>query len=323
MIADQEEMDARLRSLIPRSRGQVARAIGFVLANTEVIPVQSMRELARRAGVPPVTLVRLAQKLGFDGYEGFRKVYADAYVSGRNSEIAGRLISLQSREGLLGFAAKFAASELAMQQRTLEGLSEAQLAAASDELASAERIFVIGRRPCFAVSYLFAYSLRKAKPATQLMDIGGGLNVELDGIARKDLLVGFSFHPYSRVTFGLAQTAREQGARIMAITDSADSPIARIADHVFITSVHGYAFPDSMSGALLLTNVLVGLTVAKLGEKAMDRIRWNEQQIKRSGEYNLELPTGEVSGINAKEQRIRQRKQRKTRLPGEDGTPAG
>lgn len=62
-------------------------------------------------------------------------------------------------------------------------------------LGSAERIFVIGRRPFFAAAYSFAYSLRKAKPNTHLLDAGGGMALELDGLTNKDVFIGFTSHP--------------------------------------------------------------------------------------------------------------------------------
>jgi DNA-binding MurR/RpiR family transcriptional regulator len=281
------DIDNRLRHLMPSARGPLAAAIRFLLAHREEVPVRSMRELAKRAGVAPVTLVRLAQKLGFQGFDDFREVYVEAFISGqsRNRGQAAQLMSLAQTEGALGFAAKFAAGEDKVQRETIAQLGEKQLDAAVQALADADQVFVIGRRNFFAAAYSFAYALRKAKPRTALLDTGGGFSLELDDVGARDVLVGFTAHPYSRITLGAARAARSQGASIIAVTDSENAPISKLADHVFVTLNRSYAFPDSIAGAQLVGNILVGLTVSKLGSQVLERIQRNESQIGDSGEY--------------------------------------
>ena len=73
------------------SAGAAARAaagLAAVLASPEgsvqrhdEIAVRSMRELAKEADVAPVTFVRIAQRLGFDGFEEFRSAYVDTLMA--------------------------------------------------------------------------------------------------------------------------------------------------------------------------------------------------------------------------------------------------
>src|ERR1700684_830891 len=46
------------------------------------VALLSMREQARQAGVQPATMTRLAKRLGMDGYEGVRELYAAAVRDG-------------------------------------------------------------------------------------------------------------------------------------------------------------------------------------------------------------------------------------------------
>lgn len=286
MSRDLKELETELRGLLPSMRGHAARAVRFILARNDEIAVRSMRELAKEADVAPVTFVRIAQRLGFDGFEEFRSAYVDTLMAraGRNRGQAARVMSLAQQEGSLGFAAKCMEAEFEIQRQTLANLSERQLNAAVKDIVAAERIFVAGRRSLFGVAMSVAYSLRKVKPGTHLLDVGGGLNVELDGLGPRDVFIGFSTHPYSRVTLQLTESARAQNARVIAVTDSADSPIGRLAHYSFITLVHGFAFPDSLSGLQAIGNILVGLTVSAMGDDALERIATNEAQMRRSGE---------------------------------------
>ena len=281
------DLDAKLRQLMPKVRGPLVEAISFILANSDEVPVRSMRELAKRANVPPVTLVRLAQRLGFGGFDEFREVYVDAFINGRGRNLgrATQLVSLAQEEGAIGFAAKFAERELEVQRQAIGGLKEKDLQAAVRALTHAERVFVIGRRPFFSAAYSLVYALRKARTDVHLLDTGGGLSLELDGPTGKDAFLGFTSYPYSRITLGLAKAARSKGATVIAVTDSENAPIAHVANHVFVTTVKSYAFPDSISGAQLIANILVALVVSKLGTGALECIRLNELEIRESGEY--------------------------------------
>lgn len=284
------DIEVRLRQLMPTVRGAASRAIQFMIAERDEVPFRSMRELAKRAGVPPVTLVRIAQRLGFAGFEQFQEVYVDALVKGegRNRGRAAELVSLAQKKGSLGFAAQFAERELELQRSTIGALTERQLDAAVKSIVAAERVAVMGRRPFYAVAFSLAYSLRKIKPGTQLLDSGGGASLEVAGIGRKDVFIGFTSHPYSRITLGVARNARRQGASIIAITDSENAPLAHIADHLFLTSVKSHAFPDSIAGACLIGNILVALAVSALGDAGLERIQRNELDILESGEFVIE-----------------------------------
>lgn len=305
MTPSPSNIEAQLRQMMPETRGLTADAIRFLIAHRDEIPFRSMRELAKRAEVPPVTLVRLAQNLGFKGFEDFRRVFVNAIMTkqSRNQGRAAELVSLGQQEGVLGFAAQFAEREFEVQKATIAGLKEAQLNSAVESLVNADRVFVIGRRPFFATAYAFSYSIRKVKPNTHLLDTGGGAGLEFGELSKKDVLVAYSTHPYSRVTLGAANNAAERGATIIAITDSENAPVALLADHLFLTTVVSYAFPDSIAGAHLLGNILVALTVSALGSDAVEQIRRNEYDIRESGEYVVEPPQKSIDKSAAKRRR--------------------
>jgi DNA-binding MurR/RpiR family transcriptional regulator len=287
MAPNKPDIEVRLREMLPTLQGAASRAVQFMIAQRDEVPFRSMRELAKRAGVPPVTLVRIAQRLGFAGFEEFREVYVDAFRSGeaRNRGRAAELVSLAKRKDSLGFAAQFAEREFELQREVIAGLTQPRLNAAVRAIVDAERVAVMGRRPFYAAAYSLFYSLRKVKPGVLLLDSGGGAGLEVDGLAKKDVFIGFSSYPYSRITLDVARNAQRHGASVIAITDSENAPLADLADHIFLTGVKSYAFPDSISGACLIGNILVALTVSAYGQDGLKRIQENELEILNSGEY--------------------------------------
>src|SRR5258705_11835550 len=81
---------------------QLQTAARYMLDRPDDVALLSMREQARRAGVPPATMTRLAKRLGLKGYDEVRALYAGggrpgalgfagkAGVQGRGQELQGR-----------------------------------------------------------------------------------------------------------------------------------------------------------------------------------------------------------------------------------------
>lgn len=294
---------AALTALLPELRAQMVGAARFILAHPEDVAVFSMRELARRAGVAPVTLVRLAQRLGLAGYGALRRHYMDGVRAGRilgaatrNVDAArGIAIAAARHAAPRGFVEEFFAAEQDILARALAGLSEEALDRAATLLAEAPRVFVVARRTPFPAAFALAYALRKARPGVVLLDdVAGAPETPIEDAAPGDALVAITFAPYSRMTLDLATQGMAAGARVVAIVDARSAPIARLARPLlFVAPTTSRAFPESALGTLALANLLVALAVAKLGDAAQRRIRANERRIVASGEY---LRAGPVRG---------------------------
>ena len=63
------EIQSRVTALLEALPAQQRLAAKPLLDHPDDVALLSMRELARRAGVPPATMTRLAQRLGFEGFE--------------------------------------------------------------------------------------------------------------------------------------------------------------------------------------------------------------------------------------------------------------
>ncbi len=275
----------------------MAQAATYLLSHPDDVAVFSMRELARHADVPPVTLVRLAQRLGLPGYGELRKTYVDVLLGkGRRTNLATKrniesarsiLAASKSKDGLGPFVQAFIDGEEEIIRRMAAGLTLPRIAKAVDLLATAPNVFVIGRRTTFPPAFILAYALRKARPQVRLLDdVSGAPEAGLDDVQAGDVVVAFTFAPFSRVTDTLVRRAAAAKAHIVAISDSPAPPLRKFAgDLFFIAPTLSRAFPESSGGAIALANLLVALAVARLAEPAQERIRKNERFLVESGEY--------------------------------------
>lgn len=279
--------------------GQAVDAAHYLINNPDEVAFHSMREIARRANVPPVSLVRLAQRLGLAGYSELRDRFIsvmrdrqqrDRSSTTRNQQSAKDLIrKIDESTKLDGFVDSFFAAELDVVKQARAHLSEEKLKEAVEVLAGADKVFVFGRRTAFTPAYTLAYTLRKARPNVVLLDgPGGAPEGVLEDLAPGDAFVAVTFAPFNRLVHRLTEKASLSGCRIIAITDSFAAPVRKFADRLhFVAQTSGQAFPESSLGAIAVANLLAALTISRLGKSAQKRIRENEQFLVGSGEYLL------------------------------------
>ena len=136
--------NSRLKVGFENLSPQLKEAARWVIDHPTDVALLSMRQQARRAGIAPATLTRLAQRFGLRGYDGLRKLFAEA-VRQRPESYRGRAEELLVRRESEGDAALvqdiFASLSQHLQGLSLPGSID-RFTAAADIIASADRVFV-------------------------------------------------------------------------------------------------------------------------------------------------------------------------------------
>lgn len=255
---------------------QLQAAARFVLERPRDVALLSMREQARQAGLQPATMTRFAQHLGLEGYDAVRALYADA-LRGQGPGFADKGGAQVSRQALKGDRA-LAADMLAAASRQLAALAEPdaleRLAAAAKVLAKARRIYVLGQRASYPVAWHLHYTLRLVGRKAHLLDGPGETGTDaLAAADREDVLLAVSVEPYARRALDVAALAADRGLGIVALTDSAVSPLARLSRHVVLVSTESPSFLHAMGPAFAAAEVLGALVAGRGGDKALAALR--------------------------------------------------
>jgi DNA-binding MurR/RpiR family transcriptional regulator len=109
--------------------------------------------------------------------------------------------------------------------------------------------------------------------------------MELRALTAQDAVVLISFAPYSAEIVRVAEAAKQAGAKLVALTDSAVSPIALKADHTILFSHESPSFFPSMSAAVAVAESLVELLISLEDEPAIKRLEDAEEALHRTGAY--------------------------------------
>ena len=260
---------------------QLRAAAQWVLDNPRDVALLSMRAQARRAGVTPASMTRLAQRMGLDGYESLRDLYAERLRRGE-AEFSGKVEALVARrrrdgDGALAFdlAETLERHMVALcQPAALDMVTKAAAV-----MAGARRVHVLGYRSSYPVACHFAYVYGLAGGAVRLLDGPGGTGPDALREAREgDALLVVSVKPYTRAAVELVDYALARGLDVVAITDSVVSPLVERARTAIIVPTDSPSFFHTMTPAFAVAEALAAILAAAAGESGLAAVREMERQ---------------------------------------------
>jgi len=153
-------------------------------------------------------------------------------------------------------------------------------------LDAAENVYICGFRASFPIAWSLFYIYRLFNRQVSLIDgLASNIEVFTRELTAQDAILLTSFAPYSRESLTVLQAARQAGAKIVAITDSPVSPLAKAADCTLLFSVESPSFFPSVVSGMGLAECLLAMLVARHGREAVSKIENAERYLIGSGAY--------------------------------------
>lgn len=244
-----------LRTLVLRHADRLSRkqrAIAdYLVENSLIAPFLSIPELARRSKVSEATVVRFAQRLG---YTGFAELKADLVGILTDRLGAGVPSSPPTGDELLE---QVATVEIENIRRTADGIDPHTFQQVAEALARADTVLTFGLGISAHLASLAGYILAQVGLRTITMSTAmTSPREQLVSLRPRDLVLAFSFPPYSRQTIDVLSEASDRGAATVAITDRLTGPAATVARHVLPVSSENMMFTNAVSAITVLLNAL-------------------------------------------------------------------
>jgi len=241
---------------MPKRLAQVA---AFALSNPDEIAFGTTASIAAASEVQPSTLVRLAHHLGYEGFSDLQSIFR-ARLRDRTLSYEECLVTLEQSGGddedanlLSGFIG--AASQSI--NRMASTVQSETFTKAVDILASAETIYLIAKRRSYPLTAHMTYAFSKLGIRHQIVASPNGVDPEMVQFATpRDAAIAASFSPYAADSLSQAEALADRGVPVVAITDSAFSPLASRATCWFEVAEADFAGFRSLSASMALTMAL-------------------------------------------------------------------
>jgi DNA-binding MurR/RpiR family transcriptional regulator len=276
-----QQLDRHFASLSP----ELQRAARWVREHPAELGLQSMRQSARAAGVSPATMTRLAQALDFGGFDAMRRPAMAALAQSVGRPEAKRL-EPATEDRANGSASALQPAQAANVASALARNPAHQLLAAARSILAARQVLFLGLRASFGIAHHLRYSCDWLRPGTALAtDPGGAWADQLAELGSSDLLVAVSQAPYTVQTVQAAQQLRARGVPVLALTDSALSPLAREAATVLLFDTASASFFHSQVGAQALSEALMATVAEQGGAAVLQRLAERQQRLQAAQVY--------------------------------------
>lgn len=277
--ADFEQLQRAIAAAFPRLSPQLQHLGRFALERPDEMALGTVAAVAEAADVQPSALVRFAQALGFAGFGELQQPLR-ARLLQRSASYRERIDALQrggraaaargqtDPSGEAGVLDRFVAEAAAELGHLHDAVPRATLQAGAALLAAAAQVHVLAQRRAFPIATYLAYALGQLELPTHLLDgMGGMLGDRLRRIGPKDVLVVASFRPYSPEVVAAAADARQRGVPVVAITDTALSPLKPAARVCFELGDQVNPAFQSLVAPMCLAQVLVVCTGQQLARR--------------------------------------------------------
>ena len=238
------------------SKGQ-KRIAGYILSDYDKAAFMTAGKLGALVHVSESTVVRFAAMLGYSGYPAMQKALQEM--------VRSKLTSIQriqaSNDKL--FSSDVVTSVLQQDMNKIrvavEEVDRAVFSAVVDKLMAAKHIYILGvRSSSFLAGYLHFYQhLIFDNVSLVTSNSAGDILESTLRIGPGDLLVGISFPRYSQSTVKGVRFAHDRGADVVAITDSAMSPLYPMASAALLARSEMISFVDSLVAPFSLLNALI------------------------------------------------------------------
>ena len=243
--------------------------------------LQSITKLAEAAGVSTPSVIRLARKLGFDGFPELQSALREEASARIKQPILKREGWPSGRKDSPVFR-DFAEAAFANLEHTIDRLDSTTFDAIARVLSDPRRhLFLSGGRITRSNADYFFNHLQIIRPGVTLLSQSPNVWPQyLLDMGPRSVLVVFDIRRYERDLERLALLAKERGALIVLFTDQWASPIAKSADHVVHAHVEVPSSWDSTLGINLIVEALIAEIQSRRWEKAKDRIEALEDMFK-------------------------------------------
>ena len=247
---------------------------------TAIYPID---QLAESCQVSASTLSRLASRLGFHGFKQFQGVFKQHLASDSDfySNLAHKIQQnpddLQKNYAIIEEIAKNESTNImAMCQQ----LNNKTLSHVIDLLINKPNVRIVGYRQSASLASHFSYCLGMLRRNVDLLSSPEhGAAHGLAQLTAGDLLVVYSFFPYTRTAVTAAHIAASKGVQVVVITDEKQSPLAAAADYTIITPTAGHFYSNSMASTLVFNEIILSLLAKKLGDNGIEALKQREHII--------------------------------------------
>lgn len=229
-----------------------------------------IREVAQTAGVSDALVVKVAKKLGFDGFKEIKS----ALIGYRNGTSAELYDEISAEDDLETVASKVFRTSIQALEETRAILDVGKIERTARILARADRVDFYGVGGSAQIARDVAHKFLRIGRRISVYDDPHMMLMSASVLDASDAVVAISHSGKSEAVIAAAEQARKNAATVIVLSNYARSPLADIADITLAsTALGGPLLGENAAARIAQLNIfdVVYVEVARLDGKQAER----------------------------------------------------
>jgi DNA-binding MurR/RpiR family transcriptional regulator len=227
----------------------------FFLENFDRIPFLSVQDIAEATSKSVASVVRFSQSIGFKGFSDLRNEIATSFQNKLNNNNFFPLLDSDAlRDDTLISVAN---QDIKNINETLNLIERDRFNKAIDLIISSKRVFTMGLGISNYLAEILSYQLNLvAVDSKPFSHNSASFFEQILFLNHSDLLIAFSFPPYSKETIDSAKNANSKGLKIISITNKNSSPITFHSTLSLLVKSKNMLYTNSFAAISVLINAI-------------------------------------------------------------------
>lgn len=267
-----EKITSKFDSLPKNQR----KAAEYFINNFDKIPFLNVHDLSQLTGMSVASIVRFAQSVGFQGFSELREAIAGSLQKEISSKQMFPLFEKHKvKEDLLTEVANLDIKNI---NDTLNLVERKTFDDVIGTILKSERVFTAGLGISFLLAEILAYQLTQVGVSSSVLQHSHTLfNEQILFMNPKDLLIVFSFPPYSKETIEAAEFAKKRKIDVIAVTNQPASPATFFTKANLIVKSENMLFTNSFAAISVLINAVATACAIKDKQRAKKILKESEE----------------------------------------------
>ena len=232
MEGSANNLELMLKSRRPHLRKAEQKIVGFILSSPTRAVELGIRELAEKAGASTASVSRLSARFGYKSFKQFQLALAQS-ISGKPDEAGDELFSHDAPAEVIRKV--FALNRISLEE-TERILDKGALIKTARWMSRAGKIVLFGLGGSGTIAKDAEVHLSHLGVNVQAYNDPYQMVVAAAGLGKKDVAIGISHSGQTRNVVESIALCKKSGARTVAITNYVESPLAKLAEIVLLTS---------------------------------------------------------------------------------------
>lgn len=267
-----EKIKSKYNSL-PKNQKKIA---DYFINNFDKIPFVNVQDLSIATGASVASVVRFSQRAGFKGFSELR----DAIAGSLQKELYSKEIFplFENRTAEKDLLVEVANHDIKNINDTLNLVERKTFEYVTDRIIKSERVFTAGLGISYLLAEILAYQLTQVGISSSILQHSHTLfNEQILYLNPKDLLIVFSFPPYSKETIEAAEYANDKKIDVIAVTNKHASPVTFFTKANLIVKSENMLYTNSFAAISVLINAIATACAVKDKQRAKKVLKESEE----------------------------------------------